>query len=164
MPNWCNNSITIQGQTETIKTFWNNASATGSGLLNAMVPQPQFANSFYEWNVNNWGTKWDVVLEGLEFTDNDDGTASITGWFDSAWSPPIEAYETFCNSMDGVFLEAYYQESGMCFIGYWNSEGEDDHYEYDNATSENVRDIIPGYLVDHYELDQQLAEWEEMAN
>ena len=42
--------------------------------------------------------------EGLEFTDNKDGTAEITGWFDSAWAPPIGAYEKFCEDMDGVYL------------------------------------------------------------
>ena len=178
MPNWCNNSITISGSTETIKTLWEDAQQ-GEGLLQAMVPPPE--NMFhgnlgeaeraecaekgipnwYDWQVANWGTKWDVGLDGLEFTDNGDGTASIEGWFDSAWSPPIDAYSKFCDDMDGVYLEAYYQESGMCFVGYWDSEGADDHYEYDGATSDTVRNMIPEYLVDHYALDEQLAEYED---
>ena len=40
MPNWCNNSITIQGSTETIKTLWEDAQK-GEGLLQAMVPPPE---------------------------------------------------------------------------------------------------------------------------
>ena len=121
MPNWCNNSITIKGSTETIKTLWEDANREGEdgGLLNAMVPMPVElrdttkgsngdAINWYDWCVSNWGTKWDVSLEGLEFTDNGDGTATIEGYFDSAWSPPIDAYSTFCEDMDGVYLEAYY--------------------------------------------------------
>jgi hypothetical protein len=175
MPNWCNNSITIKGSTETIKTLWEDANREGEdgGLLNAMVPMPVElrdttkgsngdAVNWYDWCVSNWGTKWDVSLEGLEFTDNGDGTATIEGYFDSAWAPPIDAYNTFCEDMDGVYLEAYYEEGGMCFVGYWDSEGADDHYEYDGATSDTVRNMIPEYLVDYYALDERLDEYEQM--
>ena len=171
MPNWCNNSITIKGSTETIKTLWEDATAEGSGLLEAMAPMPKELEdtvadgsegvNWYNWRVSNWGTKWDVDTEGLEFTDNGDGTATIEGYFDSAWSPPIDAYSAFCDDMDGVYLEAYYEEGGMCFVGYWDSEGADDHYEYDGATSDTVRNMIPEYLVDYYALDERLDEYEE---
>ena len=39
MPNWCNNSITISGSTDTLKPIWEEAQKTG--LLNAMVPMPK---------------------------------------------------------------------------------------------------------------------------
>ena len=173
MPNWCNNSITIKGSTETIKTLWEEANQEGEdgGLLNAMVPMPKELEgttapsdtpNWYDWCVSNWGTKWDVSLEGLEFTDNGDGTATIEGYFDSAWSPPIDAYNTFCEDMDGVYLEAYYEEGGMCFVGYWDSEGADDHYEYDDFTSDNIKDNVPAYLVEHFALDERLDEYEQM--
>ena len=179
MPNWCNNTITISGQTETIKNLWEEATAEDGGLLSAMSPQPKdmfHGNlgekerkeceakgipNWYDWNVSNWGTKWDVSTEGLEFTDNKDGTASITGWFDSAWAPPIGAYNTFCEDMDGVYLEAFYEEPGMCFVGCWDSEGGDDYYEYTDCDSNTIRDVVPDYLVDQFELDQRMAEWED---
>ena len=182
MPNWCNNSITIKGSTETIKQLWEDANQEGEdgGLLNAMVPMPAELNdtvidiangglfsdpvNWYNWRVSNWGTKWDVSTEGLEFTDNGDGTAEISGWFDSAWAPPVGAYSAFCDDMDGVYLEAYYQESGMCFVGYWDSEGADDHYDYSGATSEDVRNMVPEYLVDYYALDERLADYEAEEN
>ena len=41
MPNLCNNSINIQGSTETVKTLWDEANKEGSGLLNAMKPMPK---------------------------------------------------------------------------------------------------------------------------
>ena len=175
MPNWCNNSITIKGSTETIKQLWEDANQEGEdgGLLNAMVPMPVElrdttkgsngdAINWYDWCVSNWGTKWDVSLEGLEFTDNGDGTATIEGYFDSAWAPPIDAYSKFCDDMDGVYLEAYYEEGGMGFVGYWDSEGADDHYDYSGATSDTIRNMIPEYLVDYYALDERLDEYEQM--
>ena len=105
MPNWCNNSITIKGSIESIKQLWENATAEGSGLLNAIAPMPKELEgttapssdgsmTWYSWRVNNWGTKWEVDTEGLEFIDHEDGTAEISGYFDSAWAPPIDAYNT----------------------------------------------------------------------
>ena len=49
----------------------------------------------------------------------------------------------------------------MCFVGCWDSEGADDHYEYSEFTSANIKDNIPEYLVEHFALDEQLAEYEE---
>ena len=147
MPNWCNNNISISGPTDTIKQLWEDANREDGGLLSAMAPQPedmfhgnlgekerkeceeQGIPNWYDWQVANWGTKWDVSTEGLAFTDNGDGTAEISGWFDSAWSPPIEAYQTFCDDMDGVYLDAWYEEGGMDFAGHWSSEGDDDHLD-----------------------------------
>jgi hypothetical protein len=175
MPNWCNNNISIAGPTDTIKQLWEDAHAdagdnTERGLLDAMAPMPNELQgttapsdgpNWYDWRVNNWGTKWDISTEGLEFIDNGDGTAEITGWFESAWSPPIGAYEKFCDDMDNCSLEAYYEEGGMCFVGYWDSEGADDHYDYSGATSEDVRNMVPEYLVDEFALDERLAEYEQ---
>jgi hypothetical protein len=137
MPNWCNNSITIQGSTKTLKPLWEEANREGSGLLQAIKPMPkelEHTNSptddinWYDWRINHWGCKWDVDMEGLEFTDNGDGTASITGWFDSAWAPPIEAYNTFLEDMDGCTLSADYHEPGMDFAGIY-TDGDDQYME-----------------------------------
>lgn len=139
MPNWCNNSITIQGPTETVKTLWEEAKTAQDGefgLLNAMVPMPQELEGttspsqdgsmdWYQWRVNNWGTKWDISDEGLEFQDNGDGTAAIVGWFDSAWAPPIDAYNTWLDSNDNCDLHATYEEGGMDFAGIYSNGGDD---------------------------------------
>lgn len=148
MPNWCNNTLSIQGPTDTLKPLWEEANREGSGLLNAMKPMPAELegttspapkegtpqplvdgfNNWYDWRVQNWGTKWDVDTEGLEFKDNGDGTASIVGWFDSAWAPPIEAYNTFLDDMDNCTLESFYEEGGMDFAGHYDN-GSDDYIE-----------------------------------
>jgi len=49
----------------------------------------------------------------------------------------------------------------MCFVGCWDSEGADDHYEYSDFTSDNIKDNIPAYLVEEFALDEQLAEYED---
>ena len=178
MPNWCNNSITIRGAVESLSEL-KSVVDSGEGLLQAIKPIPEAlrdtvkgtgeeeqtvfvdgCNNWYDWCVNNWGTKWDPEVH-LEYVDNGDGTAEITGWFDTAWSPPIEALHSLSQDWDSCYIELFYHESGMCFVGCWDSEGADDHYEYDGATSETVRNMIPEYLVNEFALDEMLAEYEE---
>lgn len=148
MPNWCNNSITISGSTDTLEPLWEEANKEGSGLLQAMVPMPKDlegttapseGENWYGWRVNNWGTKWDVDLEGLEFINNHDGTSCITGWFDSAWSPPIGVYEHFSEMMDNCHIDAYYEEGGMDYAGHWSTDSGDSYLE---GISDYARQVV----------------------
>ena len=111
--------------------------------------------------MERWGTKWDIDDDGLEFEDHGDGTATIRGWFESAWAPPIAALNTFCEDMDGVYAELFYHEPGMTFVGCWDSEGGDDYYEYDGADSKTIRDTIPEYLDDAFDISGSMEMWEE---
>jgi len=181
MPNWCNNSITISGSTDTIKQLWDDAHVGDDfGLLNAMVPMPKElddttkgtngdALNWYDWRVTNWGTKWDVSDEGLEYVDNGDGTSVIQGWFDSAWGPPIEAYNTFLDDMDGCSIEATYEEGGMDFAGIY-TDGDDQYME---GLAEWCEKVVRGTcaledtpelfqkLEDEFELIENRREWIE---
>lgn len=49
----------------------------------------------------------------------------------------------------------------MCFVGCWDSEGADDHYEYNQFTSETIKDNVPAYLVEHFALDERLDMYEQ---
>ena len=181
MPNWCSNSITISGSTDTIKQLWDDAHVGDNfGLLNAMVPMPKElddttkgtdgdAVNWYDWRVTNWGTKWDVSDEGLEYVDNKDGTSHITGWFDSAWAPPVEAYNTFLDDMDGCSIEATYEEGGMDFAGIY-TDGDDQYME---GLGEWCEAVVRGTcaledtpelfqkLEDEFELIENRREWIE---
>jgi hypothetical protein len=132
------------------------------------TPQPLVDgfDNWYDWRISNWGTKWDVDTEGLEYTDNGDGTAQISGWFESAWSPPIGAYETFCDDMDNCSLNAYYDEGGMDFAGHWY-DGVDD---FCDNVSQYARNVIKNgdsgsdlydHLDDYLELTEQRREYIE---
>ena len=167
MPNWCNNSIKIVGDVETLSQL-KPVIAAGEGLLQAIKPMPKELEgtvspsdtpNWYDWCNANWGTKWDPEVH-LESKDNGDGTAEINGWFDTAWGPPIEAFQTLVDDWDSCYIELFYEESGMCFVGCFDSEGGDDYYEYSDATSKTILDIVPKYLVDEFALDERLAEYE----
>jgi hypothetical protein len=158
MPNWCANSLTIKGDASTLVALKKIIESDGEGLLEAIAPIGEWD---YDKAVETWGTKWDISAEGLEYTDNGDGTAEITGWFDSAWSPPIEAFQSLADDWDSCYIELLYEEPGMCFVGCWDSEGADDHYEYSDFTSDNIKDNVPAYLVEHFALDERLDEYEQ---
>ena len=143
MPNWCSNNFRIVGSTESLKPLWEEIDREDK-FLEVIKP-------IGEWDYGNaveaWGTKWDVNTDGMEFTDNGDGTAEISGFFDSAWSPPVEAFQTLSEDLDSCYLELSYFEPGMCFVGYWDSEGADDHYTIDPEAEDMG---IPAYLEEEW--------------
>ena len=150
MPNWCSNTFTIKGDVDSLRPLWE---------ATQQEDNPQFLEAIKpigEWEYGNaveaWGTKWDVNTDGMEFEDHGDGTATLHGWFDSAWSPPIEAFNTLAGDLDSCYIELYYFEPGMAFVGYWSSEGDDDHYEID-PDAEDMG--IPEYLEEHF----NVADW-----
>jgi hypothetical protein len=110
--------------------------------------------SWYDWNIAHWGTKWDFALDCVENPDPNTVTAS----FDSAWSPPIEAYNKLMAL--GFEVEAFYYEPGMQFVGKWDN-GSDYCVEYGGQTSETVRDMIGEELDDYFCISESMAEWEE---
>ena len=175
MPNWCNNTITITGPAQKIQALYDAAVAEDGGLLNGMVPMPERlkdtvkgsngdADNWYDWAVSNWGTKWDVSTEGLEFTDNGDGTALIEGWFDSAWAPPIGAYEKFSEQNNDCHIEASYHEGGMDFGGFWDTENGDEylegcHEEY--KLPEDQQSDLFKRIDEEYNLSESYDMWDE---
>jgi len=164
MPNWCSNNFSITGNVESIKDLWEAAQTAGPdgdfGLLNAIAPIGEWD---YGTAVETWGTKWDVSDEGLEFIDHGDGTASISGWFDSAWAPPIGAYEQLAADFDSCIIEASYFEPGMDFAGFWSSENGEEHLDNLHDEWEKGDDASDLYkqLDDEYNLSEQFQEWDE---
>lgn len=154
MPNWCSNNFRIVGSTESLKPLWEQIDREEK-FLEVIKP-------IGEWEYGNaveaWGTKWDVNTEGMEFTDNGDGTAEISGFFDSAWSPPVEAFQTLSQDLDGAYLELGYFEPGMAFVGCWDSEGTDDHYTIDPGAEDMG---IPAYLEEEWQVSDWYTPFEE---
>ena len=177
MPNWCNNTISISGPTDKIKQIWATTQQEDSGLLEAICPAPQdmFKGNlgeaeraeceekgipnWYDWCTSNWGTKWDVSDEGLEFIDYGNGTSEITGWFDSAWAPPIGAYDTFTAANPDCSVDALYEEGGMDFAGHY-ADGQDDYIDgvSDYARAKIIRGDSGSDLYDRLDGELELTE------
>jgi hypothetical protein len=184
MPNWCANGITLRhadpamieraakslGEGKFLQEFIpcpQDLIDTVSGSMGKDTPEQaaleakQAANvekygytTWYEHNVNEWGTKWDVSADNAEIVDAN----TLTAGFDSAWAPPIRAYEQLMEQ--GFEIEAFYYEPGMAFVGKW-VDGEDDCIEYGGATADTVRDMIGEELDDYFGISEGMVEWEE---
>jgi len=109
---------------------------------------------WYDWCVNEWGTKWDVGDEGTAVLHED---GSLTASFSSAWSPPIQAYGMLEDL--GFEVKAYYFEGGMMFAGIYE-DGDDDYYEIGAMNSSEMRDILPEDLDEMFGISDQVEEYE----
>ena len=113
-----------------------------------------YAN-WYDWCVNEWGTKWDVNDEGTAHL-NEDG--SLTASFNSAWAPPIQAYGRLEDL--GFEVKAMYHEGGMAFCGIYE-DGDDDYYEYGGMSSTELVDTLPAELDECFCISENVAEYEQ---
>jgi hypothetical protein len=118
----------------------------------AMVAKHGYS-SWYDFNIANWGTKWDVESDNIEIADANTLTAS----FDSAWSPPTTAYERL--KALGFDVVAFYYEPGMQYVGKW-ADGVDEYYELGGEDSTTVRESIGEELDDYFCISEQMADWE----
>jgi len=159
MPNWCSNSLTLRHDDTTkldaleaqLKKV-SDPEAKEDDVLNFLIPNPA-GEWDYGWSCENWGTKWDI--QPHDFTREDENTLHMS--FDSAWSPPIEAYNTLLE--DEWEVTAYYEEPGMGFCGKYDN-GDDESYEYD-FSDPDWRDDIPEDVVDYAGLEYAYEDWKE---
>jgi hypothetical protein len=111
--------------------------------------------NWYDWQVSNWGTKWDIGGENSGFSNlQSDNELWLN--FDSAWSPPIDFYPTLVEL--GFNVKAYYYESGCAFCGIWE-DGIDDQYGID-GNAKWVTENIPAELDAEFCISNNMAEWE----
>lgn len=113
---------------------------------------------WYDFCVAKWGTKWDIGrgdgYDKLTMKDIKNNTLKIG--FDSAWSPPIGAYEKLSDM--GFDIRALYYEGGCGFCGIWDN-GEDECYDI-NGDSSWVELNIPKEIDDEFAISENMAEWE----
>jgi len=181
MPNWCNNTIRLTGPKEKIKSIFDKAKESNEFLqqLHPMPkelegttspaptdgePQPLVDghDNWYDWRVENWGTKWDVDMDGLELVENDD-SATIQGWFDSAWAPPTGAYGYFLANNEDCSIHSYFYEGGMDFAGEWD-DGSDTTINPSEYTADQMEDPNGGLIYElneHFNFSEFVREYEE---
>ena len=70
---------------------------------------------WYNWRVQNWGTKWDCYT--LE-TDDSDLPHGFEVTFETAWSPPEEVCSAIREQYPNVSISWFYDEPGCEIAGY----------------------------------------------
>ena len=178
MPNWCNNTITIEHKDSAkINEVINSLTTKKSEDSNESLffpyckPEPdykttpvahtypeineQFAkteedkiiarenkptirdDSWWDWRVQNWGTKWNIEVLGKDEIDINKNT--ITFSCDTAWSPPLEALEGLENK--GFKVSCEYYESGNAFVGRYETETFDQSWNLPSTLAE-LKDMM----------------------
>ena len=124
MPNWCDNTLMIEGDKKQIAKFKKEAKTKESELsFDALLPTPQkymiqvekdSSNmNWYSWRLDNWGTKWspdDAMLSADEAT-------SLEYSFLTAWSPPCEFVLNISKKFKKLRFLIRYAEEGMGYMG-----------------------------------------------
>ena len=191
MPNYCNNTVKITADKATIKKIEQSLKTSDNdGFLNCIHPmptelkdtvagsedaKPEFQkkqseqliekygfDNWYDWRVENWGTKWEVNECYGDPVISDNGETIEFG-FDTAWSPPTGAYHNFLSKNPKASLFATYYEGGCDFMGVWDN-GDDRHYEPSQYDSQSTfwTDDKDGQLLDeNFCLVESIAEQEE---
>jgi len=189
MPNWCNNNITITGPNKIIDKIEKIAKTEEYeegqyGLLNYFYPMPDELrdttadgtkrkklqkkygfDDWYGWAVENWSTKWDIhEFYGVDRNYINDDESTIAFGFDSAWSPPIGAYQEFLANNSNVSIRTTYYEGGCDFMGIWDN-GDDICYEISSIAKKGSTDKfwntkIGKELDDLYGISESMAEYE----
>ena len=153
MPNWCSNTLRIEHDDPAKINLAVEAFKRGE-FLQTMVSNPS-GEWDYDWSVANWGTKWDV---GGDSDPHHESDTAASFYFDSAWSPPIHAYDSLVNQ--GFRVYAMYYESGMCFAGVYDN-GDDDYYDFSGQSSSEVADTLPTELDSEFGISECMAEYED---
>ena len=70
---------------------------------------------WYHWCVENWDTKWEPDMHGIEYED--DSILAIT--FNTAWSPPEGVIAKLREKFPELTFQCFYDEPGCEIAGYY---------------------------------------------
>ena len=102
MPNWCYNTIVVTGDKKSINTILTKLSLLDDrdGIMEELIGLGDIdkqsyttGDTWYNWNIGRFGTKWDVpksdFMGNLQIDSDDEEDSGFTTSFDTAWSPPV---------------------------------------------------------------------------
>ena len=157
MPNWCSNRIVIIGEAEVLSVLRGTVSSDESHFDFDKIVPGRPGEGWYEWSIENWGTKWNAYDVEL---DQGDGELAFT--FDTAWGPCGPVVAALAAQFPTLRIIHMYAESGMVFGGIVRYEGgeavETEHAEDSKsvASLSEWHQMAIGY--DEYDIDDAEVE------
>ena len=182
MPNWCNNTLTLTHEDPAMILRAKEALDRGE-FLSEFCPVPEDLKivagsvgdpdeqkelerktaenrekygygNWYDFCVGAWGTKWDVGGDGQ--TDIHPDGKMLHTTFDSAWSPPIGAYERLEELGFGV--NAMYFEGGMAYAGAYG-DGNDEEINLEGMSADDIENQYPE-IDEAFGISENMREYE----
>lgn len=147
MPNWCTNELNLYGPKEDVESFMKKVVQEEDKicLFQSTYPTPielmdetahkkiadwtptdhilfeeYGATNWYDWRINNWGTKWESEDAHLMFEADIEGKDNLKEAayrFDTAWGPAIDWQKKVTKDYPGIIFHLWYEETGMGFCG-----------------------------------------------
>ena len=183
MPNWCSNNLVLTHEDPAMIQRAYDALERGE-FLSEFIPVPEQLKivagmvsdeaeqkkleedtarnleqlgygNWYDYCVGEWGTKWDVGQQGC--SDIHPEGRMLHTFFDSAWAPPVNAYEKLMDLGFGV--EAMYYEGGMAYAGVW-SDGNDDYIDLSGMSADDIEQNYAD-LDECFGISECMREYEE---
>ena len=141
-------------------------------------------NNWYDWNVRNWGTKWDVaVRHDEEYPDTElmeESETTLAYRFNTAWSPPMPAIQRLSAQYPNLAFNLSYEEETGWGGEYDYQDGQEmeiESYDWKCRECDNTEDETPycetcehdmcpncGYGEPDEDLREQCEEHNELAN
>lgn len=127
MPNHCENKLLLQANTTEelglVRHFLGSIQEEGQDQnlnFTRLLPRPEEEEgNWYEWNIENWGTKWncyDVVMPEITTPEYEKPILQYT--FMTAWSPMSDNLVLILSKQfPKVHCTLYYNEPGMMYGG-----------------------------------------------
>jgi hypothetical protein len=190
MPNWCNNNLTLEHDDPAMIKRAYDALERGE-FLSEFIPVPECLKivagsvsdpveqakleadtkrnleqlgygNWYDFCVGEWGTKWDCGEQGA--SDIHPEGRMLHTFFDTAWAPPVNAYEKL--EAMGFRVDAQFYEGGMAFAGTY-SDGNCDEISLEGMSADDIERDYPeldesfgiSECMREYEDPEELTEW-----
>ena len=156
MPNHTDNRVILShDDTQMIDMIYNIMNTEDTPLCQTLIPMDEALldnEGWYDWRIDNWGTKWDIYEAHC---DRMYANTLVLAFF-TAWSPPFPIFDKLTDM--GFEVTARYLDEGWMYIGEYNSDG--DHVHFDN-----VEDVVTEYEELDYEfgISEQIESMKESA-
>ena len=124
MPNWVDNTLKVTGDVADVRAFVEQAGQPYEhpfggtreeklSFWNFVKPGDleSYQTNWYEWNLENWGCKWDARMMDVDETSLDMGYISYA--FETPWGQPQEFFEAIVKQFPDLdFNLRFLEEQG----------------------------------------------------
>jgi Ferredoxin-like domain in Api92-like protein len=160
MPNHITNIFKITGPRNQINSIIGNSESDFT--FKNTVPHPPEADNtdnsenswdWYNWQINNWGTKWDAYETVFCMNDIDEDYAELN--FQTAWSAPYEWLKSTIERFRELKFELYWLDEDYPNSGqYIASNGQFNVEEYYNSSQniEEAKEFTKKHFPDTYDM------------
>ena len=166
MPNHTDNRVILShADSKMIDDIYNVMNTEDTELLQHIKPMPKELEgttapsdspNWYDWCIENWGTKWDIYDAHCDRIDAN----TLQLYFNTAWSPPIPVFDKLVDM--GFEVTARYLDEGWGYIGEYTG-GFAHRTEPNNYCVEDVERVVTEYPELDYEfgISEMIAEMKE---